>query len=117
MDSPLDTALAASEAFRLIDPNIGAQTVTVLLTIAQNDGRIIVSDLERLCRLTRESASRNVKLLSAKKLKDGRTGYGLVETRGSDQDERVKILRLTRAGQQMVNTIQSAITAQKGTKR
>ena len=94
MDS-LEIARAASEAFRKIDPNIGAQTITVLLTIAQNDGRIIVSDLERLCGLTRESASRNVKLLSGAKLKDGR--------------HRVKILSLTRTGQQVVQQILAAI--------
>jgi DNA-binding MarR family transcriptional regulator len=108
MDS-LEIARAASEAFRRIDPNIGAQTITVLLTVAQNDGRIIVSDLERLCGLTRESASRNVKLLSGAKLKDGRHGYGLVEKRSSDQDDRVKILSLTRSGQQVVQEILRAI--------
>lgn len=110
----LEIALAASEAFRLIDPNIGAQTISVLLTIAQHDGRIIVSDLERLCGLTRESASRNVKLLSTKKLRDDRVGYGLVETKPGPTDDRVKVLFLTRAGQQMVNTITSAIEARKG---
>lgn len=114
--NPLEIALAASEAFRKIDPNIGAQTVTVLLTVAQQDGRIIVSDLERLCGLTRESASRNVKLLSDKKLRDGREGYGLVTTRTSPTDDRVKILHLTRAGQQMVNMITSALEARKGGK-
>jgi DNA-binding MarR family transcriptional regulator len=110
----LEIALSAAEAFRLIDPNIGAQTVSVLLSIAQHDGRLMVSDLERLCGLTRESASRNVKLLSSKKLRDGRQGYGLVETRPHPTDDRVKLMYLTRAGQQMVNTIASAIEARKG---
>jgi DNA-binding MarR family transcriptional regulator len=105
----LEVARAASEAFRLIDPNIGAQTITVLLTVAENDGRIIVSDLERLCALTRESASRNVKLLSSAKLKDGRHGYGLVEKRADDQDDRRKILALTRSGRQMIDMILNAI--------
>lgn len=108
MDS-LATARAAAEAFRQIDPNIGAQTITVLLMVAQNDGKLIVSDLERLCGLTRESASRNVTLLSARKLKDGRHGYGLIEHRENDQDRRVKILYLTRSGQQTIATILGAI--------
>lgn len=110
---PLDTALAASEAFRKIDPNIGAQTVSVLLTVAQNDGKLMVSDLERLCELTRESASRNLTLLSGRKLKDGRHGYGFVEHRENDQDRRVKILYLTRSGQQMVNEILTLIGGKK----
>ena len=116
MDS-LAVARAASEAFRLIDPNIGAQTITVLLTVAQNDGRLIVSDLESRCGLTRESASRNLTLLSNRKMKDGRHGYGLVEHRENDTDRRVKNLYLTRTGQQMIDKILAEIQKASGGKR
>lgn len=107
-------ALAAAEAFRMIDKEIGAQTVSVLLTIAQNDGRIMVSDLERMCGLTRESASRNVTRLGTKQMRDGRPGLGFVETKENPTDYRVKMLFLTRSGHAMVNKIASALEAHKG---
>ena len=108
-NNSLQIAMAATEAFRKIDPNIGAQTVVVFLTVASRDGEIMVSDLERLCGLTRTGASHNFKLLSNKKLKDGRTGYGLVEERRNPTDERVKMLRLTATGKYMIANITQAI--------
>ena len=106
---PVKSSPSSRKAEIWSDEDIGAQTITVLLTVAQNDGKLIVSDLERLCGLTRESASRNLTLLSGRKLKDGRHGYGLVEHRENEQDRRVKILYLTRRGQQMIQKILAAI--------
>jgi DNA-binding MarR family transcriptional regulator len=43
-----------------------------------------------------------------------RHGYGLIEHRENDTDRRVKMLYLTRTGQQMVEKILAAITAAAG---
>lgn len=112
MDS-LDTALAAADSFRSIDSTIGVQTISVLLQVAKNNGRLIVSDLERLCGLTRTGASRNISLLSSHRLTDGRHGYGLVEYRNSDSDRRIKYLGLTKTGEQIIAKIRAAIEGRK----
>lgn len=96
----LDKVLRAIEALRSIDPDMPTQTASVFLTVAANEG-MKVSDAERLG-LTRESASRNVKLLSGYTQRgNGKPGLGLIEYRVLESDYRVKVLYLTEAGREM----------------
>lgn len=93
----------ALSAVRLIDEHMPAQTLSVFIAIAQNNG-ITVSEIGVKTNLTSSSASRNVQALSDWHwLK--RPGLGLVSTEVDLMDTRRKIVKLKPKGEQLAKQL------------
>jgi len=96
----LSTVLSA---VRLLDDNIPAQTLSVFLAVAKNEG-IGIGELATKCGLADSSASRNVAALSDWHwLK--RPGLGLVEVRSDRMDVWKKTVWLTPKGKKLAEQL------------
>lgn len=105
----LRKALEIVEEFRLgVNEQLPSQTISVLLTIALDDGNITVTDIEKRLSMALSSASRNVSVLSDRPRRGRRAtepGYGLIEYRQDPQDFRRERLHLTRKGARLINRV------------
>ena len=88
----LHKALRLTEAFRELDPNLGAQTIATLITVALTPG-VTPNDLVERLGYTGASATRNWTHLSTR-----RNGLGLIHDRPDARDYRRRELHLTPRG-------------------
>jgi DNA-binding MarR family transcriptional regulator len=92
----LHKALRLTEAFRELDPNLGAQTIATLITVALTPG-LSPNDLVERLGYTGASASRNWTHLSTR-----RNGLGLIHDTPDVRDYRRRVLHLTPRGIQFL---------------
>jgi len=96
--TPLTRAILFIEEFRKIDPEIQMHTALMLLLIARKPG-LNLKDLVTATGLGKSAVSRNIASLSKE------YGKGLITYAEDPLDRRNKVIKLTPAGERVVNSL------------
>tara|TARA_Y100001938_G_C7959604_1_gene363591 strand:+ start:435 stop:797 length:363 start_codon:yes stop_codon:yes gene_type:complete len=95
------------ELLRTIDPEIQAQTISLLLNVAMKDPEpIAMQELAERTGTAQSSVSRNCAMLG-KYHRRGQAGHGLLDAYEDPMNRRVKLVQLTTKGRRFIQQLKS----------
>ncbi|GGD03612.1 MarR family transcriptional regulator [Pyruvatibacter mobilis] len=94
------------EAFRVLEPDIQAQTIMTFLMAARKEG-VGMREMQDHLGVARSTMSRNVGILSSTGYRKGVPGFGLIEAREDPEDRKAKQVYLTPKGRRFLENLLS----------
>ena len=104
----LDSLMLAMRLLRKQREQIRASQIELLLAVAEEPG-LTMAELASRCDLSKSTITKAIDVLGIDGRRDGKGGKpsGLVETRGSDCDDRKRCVFLTQKGQALLFQLHS----------
>lgn len=108
LDPDLEAILHTVQVFRLLDPEMQAQTIAIVLFVACRGRPVLMQELVEAVGLSQSSISRNVASM-AERHRNGRDGHRLLESWENPDNRRQKFVALTDRGRAFVKALRRAI--------